>query len=967
MTEILDDVCSTCGKAKNVVGSGSLTQWINTCRCDQVPISDQEQTTICRLCNKRIAETRAGSVTQWIFSEHQCKCASPQPMTIRGSRSAYKSKSFEEDDEEISGEAAIDVDGSLFPTDRYKPLAMLGQGALGQVFLCRDIHLRKKVAVKSLLALTVERIVSFQQEAKIASKLNHENVIKVFDFGTSTGGRPYMVLEYFPGQSLQELIEERQFLEEDESIVILRSMCQALGYLHEQGTFHRDLKPSNILLRQIDLQTIDLRLIDFGLSKTTQDVQSKTDVQGRTVVGTPSYMSPDQAFGLEYDARSEIYSLGCIMFEMIAGRPPFLGESSLEVLNKHQFDEVPDLKDFAPDVSNKLCDLIEKCLRKDPADRFQSVQEILAELATFATFEIVETSAQASKIENIKASVERKPQAIKVIVVLVAFGAIALFFLVQSIFRPSDVPTTQSNFDDPIFHPGMDLKTEKQSEFRDQLKRSKRHNLGLRNATDDDLKALEGNRSLNSLDLTDSSVTDKGIKSLTKIPVLTNLYLTRTKVTTLRGIGKCKRLNTLVLDETAVNDSSIDELIGAKCFRLSLAGTKITTDCLSKLATLPRLNHLNIARTSLKSEAIDSLANLKKLDDLDVSHTGLTGNDIRELLTKNLNLSVVVFTGDDSEIEQLEREFPAVRFRASKVPLMTTWMTESEVLLKEHGDLSRVVKLLTMSRKAMESRKHSEIELALIDFRLGQTFVEQGKYAQGAELFEKSLAVAERVKDMKVVISILNAQFALAAKLGDHAKAEVLASRALQLAEENYERGAPEKGELRLGYLSYLVSIGQYKKCLMIAEQIASQIVRDRGSTESPESAAIAGIQGTCYFNMKQPDLALKKFLDAQGRFKEIPSQLLSYRDVDRKINNIMMLTKLYLAKKDYKEALVWSDEAMAELDSSRKETVKTYKNEIYKDRIACLEKLQKTDEVQRLRKMIGNEKVTSGKVDKRN
>lgn len=966
MTEIIDDLCSTCGKPKNVVGSGSLTQWINTCRCDQVPISDQEQTTICRLCNKRIAETRVGSVTQWIFSEHQCKCASPQPMTIKGSRSAYKSRSFEEDEEEIEGEEAIDVDGSLFPTERYKPLAVLGQGALGQVFLCRDVHLRKKVAVKSLLALTDERIVSFQQEAKIASKLNHENVIKVFDFGTSSGDRPYMVLEYFPGQSLQELIEERQYLEEDESIVIFRSICQALSYLHEQGTFHRDLKPSNILLRTIDQQTIDLRLIDFGLSKTTQDVQSKTDVQGRTVVGTPGYMSPDQAFGLEYDARSEIYSLGCIMFEMIAGRPPFLGESSLEVLNKHQFEDVPDLKEFAPDVSNKLCDLIEKCLRKDPADRFQSVKEILAELATFGTFENAETTAQASKSENTKSSVERQPQAIKVIVASVALGAIALFFLVQSIFRPSDVPTTQSNFDDPVFHPGIGLETQEQSELTDQLKRSKRHNLGLRTATDEDLKALEGNRSLNSLDLTDSSVTDKGIKSLTKIPSLLNLFLTRTKVKTLRGISKCKRLNTLVLDETAVDDSSMDELEGARCFRLSLAGTKITTDSLPKLALLPRLNHLNLARISLKPEAIDALADLKKLDDLDVSNTSLTGDDIRKLLTKNLNLTVVVFSGADSEIEKLEREFPAVRFRASKVPLMTTWMTESEVLLKEHGDLNRVVKLLTMSRKAMESRKHSEIELALIDFRLGQTFVEQGKYAQGAELLDKSLAVAARVKDMKVVISILNAQFELAAKLGDHIKAEELAARSLQLAEQYYERGAPEKAELRLGYLSYLVNIGEYRRCLLIAEQIASQIVRDRGDTESPESAAIAGIKGTCYFKMNQPDRALEQFLSAQGRFTEIPSQLLSYRDVDRKINNIMMLTKLYLAKKDYKEALVWSDEAMAELDSSRQETIKTYKTEIYKDRLACLEKLQKNDEVQHLRKLIGNEKVTSGKVDKR-
>jgi serine/threonine-protein kinase len=140
----------------------------------------------------------------------------------------------------------------------------------------------------------------------------------------------------------------------------------------------------------------DLRLIDFGLSKTTQDVQAKTNVQGRTVVGTPGYMSPDQASGLEYDARSEIYSLGCIMYESLAGQPPFSGESSLEVLNKHMRSDVLPLQELAPDVSPELCAIIEKCLSKNPEERFQTATEVSEALANFERGLFVESTERSS-------------------------------------------------------------------------------------------------------------------------------------------------------------------------------------------------------------------------------------------------------------------------------------------------------------------------------------------------------------------------------------------------------------------------------------------------------------------------------------------------------------------------------------------------------------------------------------------
>lgn len=276
-------------------------------------------------------------------------------------------------------EVYLDIDPDEFPLERYKPMAVIGKGALGEVFLCRDQFLRKKVAVKKLLKLTDESIMDFQNEAKIISKLKHENIIRVLDFGTTNSGRPFMVMEYFQGKSLQEvLIDAGQLLEED-AIELFISSADSLSYLHENGILHRDLKPSNILLSGTE-HGIEIRLIDFGLSKATQDVQSKTLINGNTLVGTPAYMSPDQIRGEKYDVPSEIYSLGCIMFESVTGVPPYSGDTALAVLNSHVSDDIPEIQRLNPDVSNEFVRLIEKCLSKRKEQRFESMMSVRDQL-----------------------------------------------------------------------------------------------------------------------------------------------------------------------------------------------------------------------------------------------------------------------------------------------------------------------------------------------------------------------------------------------------------------------------------------------------------------------------------------------------------------------------------------------------------------------------------------------------------
>src|SRR5262249_32616711 len=152
--------------------------------------------------------------------------------------------------------------------------------------------------------------------------------IKVLDFGTTGGARPFMVMEYFDSESLETLLVREGKLAENVALDLFIHISDVLRCIHENGIYHRDLKPSNILIASAPTDASPIRLIDFGISKSTQDVQSNTQIQGRTVAGTPGYMSPDQVAGLPFDAVSEIYSLGCVMFETLTGSQPFKADSA---------------------------------------------------------------------------------------------------------------------------------------------------------------------------------------------------------------------------------------------------------------------------------------------------------------------------------------------------------------------------------------------------------------------------------------------------------------------------------------------------------------------------------------------------------------------------------------------------------------------------------------------------------------
>lgn len=221
-------------------------------------------------------------------------------------------------------------------SQRYQLLELLGVGGMGAVYKARDCQMDRFVAIKMLLQDIDEddlMINRFMREAKAFSKINHPNVVQLIDFNTANDGLPYLVMEYVQGISLADLITRKGQIGVINSVDIFTQVCDGLSVAHEQGLVHRDLKPSNIMLIESDEEKDIVKVLDFGLAKNPyEQTESQKLTQTGEVMGSPVYMSPEQCFGGQLDARSDIYSLAVVIYESLTGKLPLLGNNVAETI-----------------------------------------------------------------------------------------------------------------------------------------------------------------------------------------------------------------------------------------------------------------------------------------------------------------------------------------------------------------------------------------------------------------------------------------------------------------------------------------------------------------------------------------------------------------------------------------------------------------------------------------------------------
>jgi|GEM_PF-1208528 len=255
---------------------------------------------------------------------------------------------------------------------RYKITDVIGEGGMGVVYEAWDTQVERKVAIKLVRSDTTDRkfLSRFRRELEITSKLRHPSTIRVFEHGETKDGRPYMVMELLTGESLADRLEQGP-LEEMEALQIARQAAESLSEAHEHGVFHRDLKPDNIFIETVGVSKV-VKVLDFGIAG---GVDATRLTQAGEVFGTPQYMSPEQCNGLPLDHRTDIYSLACILYEMLEGRPPFSAETPMATMLKHVRAKVPP----ARHASKETAKVVLMGLRKDRSKRIQTAGR-LAEL-----------------------------------------------------------------------------------------------------------------------------------------------------------------------------------------------------------------------------------------------------------------------------------------------------------------------------------------------------------------------------------------------------------------------------------------------------------------------------------------------------------------------------------------------------------------------------------------------------------
>jgi serine/threonine protein kinase len=583
--------------------------------------------------------------------------------------------------------------GTVFK-GHYEFQDVIGEGGMSIVYKARDKMLGRTVAIKLMhthIASSSRQIMRFQQEAKAASLLSHPNVISIHEFGMIEDGQPFLIMDYADGKSLSEIISTRGRLPLTRALGIFVQVCDALSHAHHKNVIHRDLKPSNIMLCRGDRGEDVAKVVDFGIAKIVQpEADKRALTQTGEVFGSPPYMSPEQCAGWPLNNRSDIYSMGCLMFEALSGSPPFQGESLVVTVYKHMNEPPPRLVlpgEKYPDVLEKI---ILKCLDKDPNERYHGMEQLRDDLqrvldeiegrehdgAFYCTDE--ERSASYPAFHWLRTH----PIVAGTIGLLVLASAAATLSMNMGPSHGSKVPSQEAAnvaARDSMLPISMPNWSGDDATMQDKINNHPEDTL----ISFDDKPLSDAGfvnarrlRWLKRLSIADAEITDKTLKELGMLPVLERLNIKKTPVTDdgMAYLTNLKNLNELNLADTRVTGKGIPTIARIKSLvSLDLGNLNLTDEDLAPLAQLPNLKILKLNGNHVSGKA---LANFKELRGLELHGNPVSDETVDHLLKVNklaeIDLGDTAITDSGGVKLAAHRSFTEILLQDTKVGDGTT-------------------------------------------------------------------------------------------------------------------------------------------------------------------------------------------------------------------------------------------------------------------------------------------------------
>lgn len=542
-------------------------------------------------------------------------------------------------------------------------ISMLGVGGMGVVYKCKNIYLDRFVAVKMLLTRRFgsDDVVRFQKEAKAAGRFNHPNLVSVLDFGITNDSEPFMVMEYIEGQTLSDAIESG--ISFSVLLAVFKDCCMGLAYAHEHGVLHRDLKPENIMIVQTD-DGILCKILDFGVAKIADTVKVDHALTQRSVVfGTPPYMSPEQSVGDALTDRSDVYSLGCVIFQALCGRMPFEADSALELIRLHQFENPKLIGEVNPagDFPEDLEILVSSMLLKKPSDR-PSMQAVATGIAMI--LEALQRAEQETPNESDSLPGEQKSKANTFLVLTsvgVLIGLIAAFQCFQILQPPKigkplakDPIEKTSAYDTADFDEAVPDYNIKRQLHDHQISISGRVNpktlrliatqstrcSNLRfdkcvGMTPENLAILSGMKRLAVIIVQATDLTDEGMFALSKLNNLHSLHLEYVSGIGNPGYDSIKRFRSLkVLSIAGMKiDSRTIKLLSESDSLVELHISENEKFDSSSLAPLEKshLSFVSFKNSNVDDRAMEALSRIPSLKTVQINHADITDEGVEHL------------------------------------------------------------------------------------------------------------------------------------------------------------------------------------------------------------------------------------------------------------------------------------------------------------------------------------------------